>query len=76
MTGRKTKRKDATGTMLMSGHDNATMFTSGEVLVYSCGSLPSNLNAASDWPKVWGMLYNVAKSQHLTVQSKHKINVS
>ena len=47
------------------------MFTSGEDLAYSCKSLTLDLNAASHWAKVWGMLYNAEKSQHLTVRSKH-----
>ena len=34
------------------------MFTFGEDLAYSCRGLTLDLNAASDWAKVWGMLYN------------------
>ena len=51
--------------------DDTTMFTFGEDLAYSCRSLTLDLNAASHWAKVWGMLYNAEKSQHLTVRSKH-----
>ena len=42
-----------------------------EDLAYSCRSLTLDLNAVSHWAKVWGMLYNAEKSQHLTVRSKH-----
>ena len=51
--------------------DDTTMFTFDEDLAYSCRSLTLDLNAASHWAKVWGMLYNAEKSQHLTVRSKH-----
>ena len=51
--------------------DDTIMFTFGEDLAYSCRSLTLDLNAASHWAKVWGMLYNAEKSQHLTVRSKH-----
>ena len=52
--------------------DDTTMFYhSVKTLAYSCKSLTLDLNAASHWAKVWGMLYNAEKSQHLTVRSKH-----
>ena len=51
--------------------DDTTIFTFGEDLAYSCRSMTLDLNAASYWAKVWGMLYNAEKSQHLTVRSKH-----
>ena len=52
------------------------MFTFGEDLAFSSRSLTLDLNAESHWAKlfaakVWGMLYNAEKSQHLTVRSKH-----
>ena len=50
---------------------DTTMFTFGEDLAYSRKSLTLDLNAASHWAKVWGMLYNAEKSQHLTVRNKH-----
>ena len=51
--------------------DDTTMFTFGEDLAYSSKSLTLDLSAASHWAKVWGMLYNAEKGQHLTVRSKH-----
>ena len=51
--------------------DDTTIFTFGEILAYSCRSLTLDLNTASHWAKVWGMLYNAEKSHHLTVRSKH-----
>ena len=48
--------------------DDATMFTFGEDLAYSCGSLTLDLNAASHWAKVWGMLYNAEKKPALDRQ--------
>ena len=42
--------------------DDTTMFTFGEDLAYSCRSLTLDLNAASHWAKVWGMLYNAEKA--------------
>ena len=47
------------------------MFTFGEDLAYSCRSLTLDLNAASHWAKVWSMLFNAEKSQHLTVRRNH-----
>ena len=52
--------------------DDTTMLTFGEDLAYSCRSLTLDLNAASHWAKVWGMLYNAEKSQHLTRSKRSK----
>ena len=41
--------------------DDTTMFTFGEHLAYSCRSLTLDLNAASHWAKVLGMLHNAEK---------------
>ena len=44
----------------------------GSSLSFFCPHLKSSLwSHLSHWAKVWRMLYNAEKSQHLTVRSKH-----